>query len=110
MRASIFRPYLGAPPLTPDATAPDGLAAALHGDLAVILTLAMAPERAKRPLPNEGATSLGTAVSGSLPSVVAGRRCHLYRTHLRLPARPQNRTAIRPRKNQQQPAVMHLSG
>ena len=58
--------------LTPDATAPDGLAAALHGDLAVILTLAMAPEREKRPLPSEGATSQGTAVSGSLLSVVAG--------------------------------------
>ena len=59
--------------LTPDATAPDGLAAALHGDLAVILALAMVPERDRRPLPGEGATSPGTAVSGSLLSVVAGR-------------------------------------
>ena len=72
MRASIFRPYLGAPPLTPDATAPDGLAAALHGDLAVILALAMAPEREHRPPPGEGTTPPRTAVSGSLLSVVAG--------------------------------------
>ena len=40
--------------LTPDATAPDGLAAALHGDLAVILTQAMAPERERRPPPKRG--------------------------------------------------------
>jgi len=62
--------------LTPDATAPDGLAATLHGDLAVILTLAMAPERDRRPPPGEGATPPGTAVSGSLLSVVAGT-CNL---------------------------------
>ena len=85
--------------LTPDATAQDGLAAALHGDLAVILTQAMASERERRPLPNGAQTPPGTAVSGSLLSVVAGERCHLYRTHLRLPARPRNKTAIRPRKN-----------
>ena len=59
--------------LTPDATAPDSLAATLHGDLAVILALAMAPERDRRPLAGEGATSPGTAVSGNLLSVVAGR-------------------------------------
>jgi hypothetical protein len=85
--------------LTPDATAPDGLAAALHGDLAVILTQAMASERERRPLPNGAQSPPGTAVSGSLLSVVAGERCHLYRTRLRLTVGLRNKTAIRPRKN-----------
>ena len=58
--------------LTPDAAAPDGLAAALRGDLAVILSLALAPEGTRGPLPGEGSTFPGAAMSGSLLSVVAG--------------------------------------
>ena len=74
MRASIFRPYLGAPPLTPDATAPDGLAADLHGDLAMILTLATAASGHLRRRVSEGKNEnpLGTYVPGGQLSVVAG--------------------------------------
>jgi hypothetical protein len=59
--------------LTPDPTAPDGLAAELRGDLAEILTLAAAPEAAAR-------RRVGTknsperVFSGSQLSVVAGAR------------------------------------
>ena len=95
--------------LTPDAAAPDGLAAALHGDLAVILSLALAPEGTRGPLPGEGSTFPGAARSGSLLSVVAGTRGHLYRTRLRLPARHGKRTGNRPRRNQH-PAALPASG
>jgi site-specific DNA recombinase len=63
--------------LTPDDTAPDGLAAELHGDLAMILNLAASSAgsaNTKNPRTN--------VVSEGLLSVVAGARYHLYRTRL----------------------------
>ncbi len=61
--------------LTPDASAEGGLAAILHGVLAAILNLAAAPAP-KQKLPRTG-------VLGSQLSLVAGTRCHLYRTTFR---------------------------
>ncbi len=75
--------------LTPDPDAEDGLAAELHGDLAMILELATAsgsPDPTRRQ--GRGPTKKKlprTDVPGSQLSVVAGTRCHLYRTHLRWP-------------------------
>ena len=58
--------------LTPDASAPDGLAAALHGDLAEVLSLALAPAGERPVLPGAGATAAGRPAATSLLSVVAG--------------------------------------
>ena len=77
--------------LTPDAAALDGLAAELHGDLAMILSLAETPPVARGGVRRGAVGSVlahnekppGTSVPGGKISVVAGRRCHLYRTTLR---------------------------
>ena len=67
--------------LTPDAAAPDRLAAELHGDLAMILGLASAasepaPKRRRR-AGGRNEQPPGTDVLGSQLSVVAGARNHL---------------------------------
>ncbi len=56
--------------LTPDPTAPDGLAAELQGDLAEILTLAATPETGRRRVGAKN--SPGRVFSGCQLSVVAG--------------------------------------
>jgi site-specific DNA recombinase len=61
--------------LTPDANAPDGLAAELHGDLATILRLASereSGERRRRRAGAQNANSPEPSFSGSQLSVVAG--------------------------------------
>jgi len=63
--------------LTPDTAAADGLRAELRGDLATILSLAPGAEAVRA----SGQVS-GTSVRGSLLSVVAGARSHLYRTQI----------------------------
>jgi hypothetical protein len=60
--------------LTPDASAPDGLAAVLHGELATILSLASGAQNEKLPR---------TAVLGSQLSLVAGIGNHRELTPLR---------------------------
>jgi site-specific DNA recombinase len=73
--AEVLRGLVEKIVLTPDADAPDGLAAALHGDLAQILTLAMpAPASASRSKGSGlgGAGRAGTSVPGRQLSVVAG--------------------------------------
>jgi DNA invertase Pin-like site-specific DNA recombinase len=73
--AEVLRGLVEKIVLTPDADAPDGLAAALHGDLAQILTLAIpAPASASRAKGSGlgGAGRPGTPVRGSQLSVVAG--------------------------------------
>jgi site-specific DNA recombinase len=68
----ILRSLIDRVVLSPVANAPDGIEAQLHGDLAAILALSNDDGR-KQKLPAEGA-------AGSLLSVVAGARNHLYRT------------------------------
>jgi site-specific DNA recombinase len=73
----ILRSLIDRVVLTPAANAPDGIDAQLHGDLAAILALTNADGR-KQKLPADG-------MAGSLLSVVAGARNHLYRTAVRWP-------------------------
>jgi site-specific DNA recombinase len=65
--------------LTPDATAPDGMAAELFGDLAEILLLASDPDGARRRVRGGVPTKnpRGTSVPGGILSVVAGTRFEL---------------------------------
>ena len=63
--------------LTPDAGAPDGLAAELHGDLAMILTLAASPDSAKLPGISGSKNSRSRSVPGGQLSLVAGARFEL---------------------------------
>ncbi len=67
--------------LTPDADAPDGMAAELFGDLAEILLLASDPGGARRRVRGGVQTKnpRGTSVPGGLLSVVAGTRNTRYR-------------------------------
>jgi hypothetical protein len=73
----ILRSLIDRVVLTPAADAPDGIEAQLHGDLVAILALSNDDGR-KQKLPAVGA-------AGSLLSVVAGTRNHLYRTAVRWP-------------------------
>jgi site-specific DNA recombinase len=68
----ILRTLIDRVVLTPTADAPDGIDAQLHGDLVAILALSN-DDGHKQELPAKGMT-------GSLLSVVAGARNHLYRT------------------------------
>ena len=74
--AEILRSLIARVVLTPDAAAPDGLAAELHGDLAMILGLASAASSpvSERRRGSAGAKGEppGTCVPGGLLSVVAG--------------------------------------
>jgi hypothetical protein len=63
--------------LTPDAGAPDGLAAELHGDLAMILALATSPDSAKLSGISSSKNPRSRSVPGGLLSVVAGARFEL---------------------------------
>jgi hypothetical protein len=60
--------------LTPDDSAPDGLAAELHGDLAAILTLAASPDGTKLSGVSNSNNPRSRSVPGGLLSVVAGAR------------------------------------
>jgi hypothetical protein len=71
--------------LTPDAGAPDGLAAELHGNLAMILTLAASPDSAKLPRISGSKNSRSRSVPGRQLSVVARARNHRQLTTLRTP-------------------------
>jgi site-specific DNA recombinase len=73
----ILRSLIDRVVLTPAIDAPDGIEAQLHGDLVAILTLSSNDGRNQK-LPADG-------VAGSLLSVVAGARNHLYRTAVRWP-------------------------
>ena len=70
----ILRSLIDRVVLTPAIDAPDGIEAQLHGDLVAILTLS-SNDGCKQKLPADG-------VAGSLLSVVAGARNHLYRTNV----------------------------
>jgi site-specific DNA recombinase len=74
--AEVLRSLIDRVVLTPDAEAPDGLRAELHGDLAQILALSETAEGANAP-----SAATGTGVPGrrsrSQLSVVAGARNHL---------------------------------
>ena len=69
--------------LTPDATAPDGLRAELHGDLAAILHLTTVGDASGK---LSGISNSKNPRSRSVPegllSVVAGAHMHLYRTRV----------------------------
>jgi hypothetical protein len=73
----ILRTLIDRVVLTPATDAPDGIEAQLHGDLVAILALSNDDGRKQKP-PAVG-------VAGSLLSVVAGARNHLYRTAVRWP-------------------------
>jgi hypothetical protein len=82
--------------LRPDAGAEDGLAAELHGDLAMILELAAAAGGAPDQLRRQGRRAdnknlPGTCVLASQLSVVAGTCNHFYRTHGRFRSYPTER-------------------
>ena len=80
--AEALRQLIARVVLTPDPAAPDGLAADLHGDLAMILTLATAASGHLRRRVSGGKNEnpLGTYVPGGQLSVVAGACSHLSRT------------------------------
>jgi hypothetical protein len=85
--AEVLRLLIERVVLTPDAGAPDGLSAELHGELATILRLASDEKRGPRRRaagdgpPNDKRP--GTGVLGCQLSVVAGTCNHLYRTQMR---------------------------
>ncbi len=95
--AGILRGLIDRVVLTPDPAAPDGLAAVLHGDLPMILSLAASAEAggsggAGKVLRTGNKKRSGTFVPGRELSVVAGRRCNLCRISLRWHARQGGRS------------------
>lgn len=84
--ADILRSLIERIVLTPDDASPDGLAAELHGDLAMILALSAEAKALPAKRAVNGSQDMQNPqsrfVPGGLLSVVAGTHSHLYRTHV----------------------------